>query len=50
MISLHVNGKNYRVDVPDDMPLPLGHKRLSKTHGHEVWLWHWRMWGMYGPH
>ena len=21
MISLHVNGKNYRVDVPDDMPL-----------------------------
>ena len=50
MISLNVNGKNYKVDVSDDVPLLWVIKRLFETHGHQVWLRYRRMWCLYGSY
>ena len=43
MVSLHVNGKKYSVDVPEDMPLLWVLRDHLKTYGHEVFMRYRRM-------
>jgi len=50
MISLNVNGKNYKVDVSEDVPLLWVIRDYLKLTGTKFGLWDRRMRCMHGSH